>query len=927
MTPSFSGFLAEQDDQKLVTEAFNTAPYDLTFGKKSAGDIFFTFHDEDDKEFRIQFYTPAGIGKNVRQVFIGQKKGASYLDSNQVFKNPMKVVASMIEATKQFLETPIGKGIDGFAINFSKKVMDRGLKLLPKIIRQSGLKQKLNVMDLSFSPDDGRGYVWVVRKGKDPADVFNGPKMKGVTWDDPNKVGDAPPAAAAVNDDAVTDKNWLDLVSKLKTTYVGNSVIVNGNTAIGQVVKGNVKIIVGMIRGSETVRVNLDAYDAKGHQINLPISARSFPDIDTKRAEKLTGVVNMAIDTAVEIASREAVNTGAGSNELTESKWLALLNFVGYTKAAGGKLFGNDEFIKNFVTDRYKLTLSITRRKKSVGLSVNAWDSKAEKWLSFPPSVGVLEYVDINEPKRFPKIIDDFVKDTMNYVEKNLIHTAIDLAKQIKRKSGDLIVVSERDSSVVMSFTFRKFGTEIDGYSINKVLTHNEAKNLIDVTVTVTNDKGSVLSTASYSFPYKEGVVQKMYDEMRDELQSATGQLSLIDNDNYNPLKLKVGPVKVGSYGEILVDGTNIRQPSNRGFVLNRITKLTKDEEKRQKEQKNATNMPAPLSQNDWNGFKTTLEGMGFEIRTEFRKIFGAMPAGQGKLLISVSRLETGARVLGTLLDSNNFADNAWMKYARDADVVVSSADELKDAVKKIIDFKDQIVGNANPVAVPNQDQEMTTDRWRALAVALTKVKGVRTVSSFSSISGKIDIAGKGRVLVTMNRGIRRDDAPAMVVVKAVDTQGEPVGKPSALQGFPLNRPAQLTKDVQNLVDQKTAELMSAVPEVGKAISDLKNMKSSGREVDWQIREHQGKVYADWDITFRRNSRQGAYKENANDIRAANAALTRMAAYLENAGYNVQTYLMTMQDAIDIDTQAEVEDGTAYSEYEQSIGGNLVATK
>ncbi|PCR16466.1 hypothetical protein CQA65_29670, partial [Klebsiella pneumoniae] len=37
-----------------------------------------------------------------------------------------------------------------------------------------------------------RGYVWLVKKGKDPAQVFDGPKMQGITWDDPDKVGDVP---------------------------------------------------------------------------------------------------------------------------------------------------------------------------------------------------------------------------------------------------------------------------------------------------------------------------------------------------------------------------------------------------------------------------------------------------------------------------------------------------------------------------------------------------------------------------------------------------------------------------------------------------------------------------------------------------------------------------------------------------------------
>lgn len=187
--PNFLDFIKERDQ---LDEAFNSAPYELTMGKKNAGDVFFTFIDEDDKEYRIQFYTPQGLGKNVRQVFIGQKRGSVYPDAIARFKNPMRVIASMIEATKQFMATPLGKTIDGYAVNFSKKALDRGMTLIPKIIRQSGLKQKLNVMDLTYAPVPDRGYVWLVKKGKDPAQVFDGPKMQGITWDDPDKVGDVP---------------------------------------------------------------------------------------------------------------------------------------------------------------------------------------------------------------------------------------------------------------------------------------------------------------------------------------------------------------------------------------------------------------------------------------------------------------------------------------------------------------------------------------------------------------------------------------------------------------------------------------------------------------------------------------------------------------------------------------------------------------
>ena len=83
--PKFLDFIKERDQ---LDEAFNSAPYELTMGKKNAGDVFFTFIDEDDKEYRIQFYTPQGLGKNVRQVFIGQKRGSVYPDAIARFKNP-----------------------------------------------------------------------------------------------------------------------------------------------------------------------------------------------------------------------------------------------------------------------------------------------------------------------------------------------------------------------------------------------------------------------------------------------------------------------------------------------------------------------------------------------------------------------------------------------------------------------------------------------------------------------------------------------------------------------------------------------------------------------------------------------------------------------------------------------------------------------
>lgn len=275
--PSFLNFLEES---KQLDEAFNSSPYELTFGKKNAGDIFFTFVDEDEKEFRIQFYTPQGLGKNVRQVFIGQKRGSTYPDAIGRFKNPMRVIASMIEATKQFMATPLGKTIDGFAINFSKKALERGVTLLPKIIRQSGLKQKLNVMDLTYTPIPDRAFVWVVRKGKDPAQVFDGPKMKGVTWDDPDKVGDVPvqnntPDVGVVAGSSEIEVNRDDNGWKLTKASRTQPMLLWSGKERGRTITANIAPhadIPGVYAGSimNEKRVRAQSPEALARQLGLP---------------------------------------------------------------------------------------------------------------------------------------------------------------------------------------------------------------------------------------------------------------------------------------------------------------------------------------------------------------------------------------------------------------------------------------------------------------------------------------------------------------------------------------------------------------------------------------------------------------------------------------------------------------------------------
>ncbi|CAM0010609.1 hypothetical protein VPHK369_0040 [Vibrio phage K369] len=172
--------LVESDDQ-LLTEAFNSKPYETTMTKKGAGDVFFTFGDEDGKEFRIQFYTSGGLGKNVRRVYVGEKQGNVYKDAIKGFKNPMRVIATMIKSTEDYLQTPLGKSIQGLAIDLSKKAAPKGVRLIKQIVKRSKvIKKHLDIIDSDLTVDPGRGVVWTVRKGVDAGAVYDGKKVAGL---------------------------------------------------------------------------------------------------------------------------------------------------------------------------------------------------------------------------------------------------------------------------------------------------------------------------------------------------------------------------------------------------------------------------------------------------------------------------------------------------------------------------------------------------------------------------------------------------------------------------------------------------------------------------------------------------------------------------------------------------------------------------
>ena len=80
----------------------------------------------------------------------------------------------------------------------------------------------------------------------------------------------------------------------------------------------------------------------------------------------------------------------------------------------------------------------------------------------------------------------------------------------------------------------------------------------------------------------------------------------------------------------------------------------------------------------------------------------------------------------------------------------------------------------------------------------------------------------------------------------------------------------------------------------------------------------------DWDITFRRNTTEGAYREFKSQIDRANQYLQTLYRDAKSKGYNpTEPNLMTLASAQQSDQWARDYGESAYSEYEQSLGGNM----
>ncbi|EBS2632429.1 hypothetical protein DRX00_11740 [Salmonella enterica subsp. enterica serovar Gatuni] len=564
--PSFLQFMQERDQ---LDEAFNSAPYELTMGKKNAGDVFFTFIDEDEKEYRIQFYTPQGLGKNVRQVFIGQKRGSVYPDAIARFKNPMRVIASMIEATKQFMATPLGKTIDGYAVNFSKKALDRGMTLIPKIIRQSGLKQKLNVMDLTYAPVPDRGYVWLVRKGKDPAQVFDGPKMQGITWDDPDKVGDVP-----------VQNNTSDVgVGSVGGPADSNTTI--GATNIDQlrdsgfiarvlgIIDTNIDQKASYLPGESIKKIGAARYQTKGGLVIIV----SFDSVDGKN---LTYNVFSEIETQPGVISGDARRV---ANEIMET-----ITYVAEHQYRG-------EWEISAVPMSAPYPIKAIRHSQGWGYVETAnWTLKICDSVLNRVKPGNTALLELNkEPlrgKHLLEIIPEKGDKTLMLKDRSgTIYGSIDLNAQ----GADLV----NSGTLKMPRNAMVFGETVNGMSITWSGVNFPKTGKYDGAVLTTNvtyyyDKGKVAFTPmisqkgrllnnpkTYELPLKKDIVQAVIDEVSSKMEMISRNMQTLNSTSHNPKQVFLDDIFVDNNGSVLWRGHDMADRRTNEFMLGALSKET----------------------------------------------------------------------------------------------------------------------------------------------------------------------------------------------------------------------------------------------------------------------------------------------------------------------------------------------------------------
>ncbi|WJJ54064.1 hypothetical protein [Escherichia phage AV101] len=898
---SFLQFMQERDQ---LDEAFNSAPYELTMGKKNAGDVFFTFIDEDEKEYRIQFYTPQGLGKSVRQVFIGQKRGSVYPDAIARFKNPMRVIASMIEATKQFMATPLGKTIDGFAVNFSKKALDRGMTLIPKIIRQSGLKQKLNVMDLTYAPVPDRGYVWLVRKGKDPAQVFDGPKMQGITWDDPDKVGDVP---VQNNTPDVGVSSSVDNSNGWKLTSNGDQpMLLWAGKERGRMNTANIAphynepgVYVGAYMNEKPVRGQSADFIARQLKLpQVPISIlNDFTTASTKfwkgsqnssdrnNPANIIGSGTAVID-AKRLGAREVnverfkngvrMRSQNGDVDISISD-PDFSNAASATDAATASVVVKNGRYEGAINSKRK----IARTSNEQGTEWDIIGVNGETLVSIKLNKVSKSASDSTESATSVDQLRDsgFIARVLGIIDTNVgLDTSILPGENIRRvgagrytTAGGLVIVVNFTNVLAGFVQYSVFSEIAEEENVAKGSARDVANAVIasifEVAKTQYTGKWEI-SAVPTSAPYPIKAIRRSrgwgYVETANwTLTVSDAVLNRVKPGNTALLELIKEPPRGKHPLEI------IPEKGDKTLMLkDRIT-------------------GAIYGSIDLNAQGADLVNSGTLKMPRNAMVFGETVNGMSITWSGVNFPKTG-KYDGAVLTTN----------------VTYYYDKGKVAITPMVSNKGRTLNNP-------KTYELTLKKDIVQAV-------------IDEISSKMEMISRNMQTL---KSTSHNPKQVFLDDISVDDNGSVLWRGYDMADRRTNEfmLGILSKETERLEKESSTAKKTGV-DLATYAGSIRDNAPKGRDLDWQIyasRDGQT-LNVDWDITFRRNTTEGAFREFKGQIDRANQYLQTVYQDAKSKGYNpTEPNLMTLARAQQSDEWAASNGESAYSEYEQSLGGNM----
>ncbi|HIC5345285.1 TPA: hypothetical protein ACW5GA_001549 [Salmonella enterica] len=898
---SFLQFMQERDQ---LDEAFNSAPYELTMGKKNAGDVFFTFIDEDEKEYRIQFYTPQGLGKSVRQVFIGQKRGSVYPDAIARFKNPMRVIASMIEATKQFMATPLGKTIDGFAVNFSKKALDRGMSLIPKIIRQSGLKQKLNVMDLTYAPVPDRGYVWLVRKGKDPAQVFDGPKMQGITWDDPDKVGDVP---VQNNTPDVGVSSSVDNSNGWKLTSNGDQpMLLWAGKERGRMNTANIAphynepgVYVGAYMNEKPVRGQSADFIAR--QLKLPqVPISILNDFTTASTKFWKGSQNSSD------RNNPANIIGSG------------------TAVIDAKRLGAREVN----VERFKNGVRMRSQNGDVDISIsdpdfsNAASATDAATASVVVKNGRYEGA-INSKRKIARISNEQGTewDIIGVNGETLV--SIKLNKVSKSASDSTEGATSVDQLRDSGFIARVLGIIDTNVGLDTSILPGE--NIRRVGAGRYTTAGGLVIVVNFTNVLAGFVQYSVFSEIAEEENVAKGSARDVANAVIASI-FEVAKTQYTGKWEISAVPTSapypikaIRRSRGWGYV-------------------ETANWTLTVSEAVLNRVKPG--------NTALLELIKEPPRGKHPLEIIPEKgdktLMLKDRITGTIYGSidlnaqgDDLVNSGTLKMPRNAMVFGETVNGMSITWSGVNFPKtgkyDGAVLTTNVTYYYDKGKVAITPMVSNKGRTLNNPKTYELPLKKDIVQAVIDEISSNMEMISRNMQTLKSTSynPKQVFLDdiSVDNNGSVLWRGYDMANHRTNEfmLGILSKETERL-EKESSTAKKTGADLAAYADSIRDNAPKGRDLDWQIyasRDGQT-LNVDWDITFRRNTTEGAYREFKAQIDRANQYLQTLYQDAKSKGYNpTEPNLMTLASAQQSDQWSQDNGESAYSEYEQSLGGNM----